>query len=132
MIKRHIKTKFLVPILLVQLIALATLGFIGYRFSSDMLMKSAKERFSKRIDTVYDVVDNELSLRLKKIRRLLANPIFIKFAAAAHYKSDVDVEVYNFMKGNGLVLGEPEIGGLVNHPIYLQLEWLDCYSYPQS
>lgn len=117
--KRHIKTKFLVPILLLQFIALGTLGFIGYRFSSDMLRNAAEQSFSKRINTAYEVIEQVQNDRIAKIKNLLGNPIFIKYSAAPYYKSDVDVEIFNFQKGNGLVLGEPEVGGLVNYPIGL-------------
>ncbi|MBT3182076.1 MAG: HAMP domain-containing histidine kinase [Deltaproteobacteria bacterium] len=117
--KSKIQTKFLAPILILQLIALGTLGYIGYRFSSDMLKVSAEKRFSKTIEATYGQIENTLQERIDKIKTLLRNPLFIKFSAAPHYKSDVDVEVFNFQKGNGLLLGEPTIGGTVNYPIGL-------------
>lgn len=116
---RKLKTKFLVPILLLQFVALGALGFIGYRFSSDILRQNAEKQFGTTINTVYDRIEDTLNTRITKTELLLKNPIFIKYSVGPHYKSDVDVEVFNFQKGNGLVLGEPEVGGLVNYPIGL-------------
>lgn len=117
--KRHIRTKFLAPILILQIAALSILGLIGYRFSSNMLKSAAEQRFSRNIDMVYNVVEGTLAERIDKLETLLRNPVFIKFFAAPYYKSDVDIDVFNFQRGNGLALGEPEVGGLVNYPIGL-------------
>jgi signal transduction histidine kinase len=114
-----LKTKFLLPILLLQFVALAALGYIGYRFSANILRENAEKQFKSTIDAVYDAIEGTLNNRITKIELLLKNPVFIKYNAGAHYKSDVDIEVFNFQKGNGLVLGEPEVKGLVNYPIGL-------------
>ncbi|MFH0799241.1 MAG: HAMP domain-containing sensor histidine kinase, partial [Pseudomonadota bacterium] len=114
-----IRTKFLVPILLLQFIALGVLGLLGYRFSSSVLRAQAEHDFRMTIDGVYSSVENELADRMAKIGQLTSNSIFTKFTAAAQYKSDAEVEVFNFQKGNGLILGEPEVGGLVNFPVGL-------------
>ena len=114
-----IRTKFLVPILLLQLVALGALGFIGYRFSSNMLRSQAEQKFKAIIGEVYANIETDLSDRLAKMRQLTGDPIFIKFAAASHYKSNAEVEIFNFQKGNGLALGEPQVGGIVNFPVGL-------------
>jgi signal transduction histidine kinase len=116
---KSIKTKFLLPILAMQFVALAVLGFIGYRFSGNIIMASAEQRFKSTIDGVYDQIEADTKLRVEKVAALMSDPIFIKYNAAPYYKSDVDAEVFNFQKGNGLILGEPEVGGLVNYPIGL-------------
>ncbi len=116
---KKLQTKFLVPILSIQLIALAALGFVGYHFSSDILSEQAERDFRRTIDLVATQIESTLDSRIREIETLLRDPIFIKFSVAPHYKSDVDVTVFNFQKGNGLLLGEPEVGGLVNFPIGL-------------
>lgn len=116
---KTIRTKFLLPILLFQFIALGALGFLGYRFSSDLLKSRSEQEFKTTIEDVYAAIDNELTSRLAKIEQLIADPIFIKFSAAAYYKSDADAQIFNFQKGAGLILGEPKIGGLVNYPVGL-------------
>lgn len=116
---KGIQTKFLIPILLLQFIALSVLGYLGYRFSSNILRTKAEKQFESIIDSSYATLEEALSKRVSSIQNLLKDQIFIKFQAAPHYKSDVDVAVYNFQRGNGLLLGEPQIGGLVNFPIGL-------------
>lgn len=116
---KKVVVKFLVPIILLQFAALGVLGFIGYRFSSNMLRNQAEREFKTVIDGVYTSIEKEFSDRISKIEQLVSNPTFIKFSAASHYKSNADVEIFDFQKGNGLILGEPEVGGLVNFPIGL-------------
>lgn len=116
---RRIRTKFLVPILALQLVALGTLGFIGYRFSSELLLSQSEREFRATIDDVSVAIEKTFASRMERINQLVANPIFVKLAAAPHYKSDADVEIFNFQKGGGLIFGEPEVGGLVNFPVGL-------------
>ncbi|HPQ81598.1 MAG TPA: hypothetical protein PLZ86_07745, partial [bacterium] len=116
---KRIRTKFLVPILALQFVALGTLGYIGYRFSSDLLRTQSEREFRATIDDVAVDLEREFSSRIARIEQFASNPIFIKFAAAPHYKSDADIEAYNFQRGGGLTLGDPEVGGLVNFPVGL-------------
>lgn len=114
-----IKIKFLVPILLLQFFALAILGIVGYRFGSMILKHQAESEFERTINTVYSSIENELQRRVTSIQKLAADPLFIKFSSAPYYKADVDADVFNFMKGNGLEFGEPQIGGPVNYTVGL-------------
>ncbi len=114
-----IKTKFLLPILAVQIVALAALGLLGYKFSSDILRNSAENSFEETIDSIYDEITSTLSERIAKIKALAEDPTFLKFAAAPFYKPDADALVLNFQRGNGLVLGEPSLGEPVNFPVGL-------------
>ncbi len=116
---KKIKIKFLIPILLLQLVALGVLGFIAYRFSSDLLTNLAEREFNLTIESTKQHIESAIKDRLSKSKALLNNAIFIKFSAAPFYKSDADVTVFNFQKGNGLIFSEPEVGGLVNYPIGL-------------
>lgn len=116
---KKIKIKFLIPILLLQLVALGVLGFIAHRFSSDLLTTLAEREFNLTIESTRQHIESAIKDRLDKSKALLNNAVFIKFNAAQFYKSDADVAVFNFQKGNGLIFSEPEVGGLVNYPIGL-------------
>lgn len=116
---RRIRTKFLLPILALQLVALAALGVIGYRFAGSILRDQSEREFRTAIDGVYTAVDGALKERIAKIESFASDPIFIKFFAAPQYKSDADGAAFDFQRGGGLMLGEPEVGGLVNYPVGL-------------
>jgi len=118
-INRSIKSKFLVPILGLQFVALLSLGVIGYNFSSGILRNAAQHRFEQKTELAYATIEEAMDERIAKVKTLLSSSVFTKFSAAPFYKSSVDTEVFNFQKGNGLILKEPALGDSVNFPVGL-------------
>ncbi len=61
---KKIKIKFLIPILLLQLVALGVLGFIAYRFSSDLLTSLAEREFNLTIESTKQHIESAIKDRL--------------------------------------------------------------------
>lgn len=114
---KSIRKRFLIYILPAQLATLLILGLAGYLFSSKIVTSQAKANFQKTINVVFGEIENELIERLDKIKVFFRSPSLIKFVSAPYYKSSLDIDAYNFQRGNGLVFTDPEIGDLVNFPV---------------